>query len=306
MRCFYPLSAWQTFPGKIVFVNPGTYRRALRLRCGGCIGCRLARSRAWAVRCMNEASLYTNNSYVTLTYSDQNLPEHGQLVYRDFQLFLKRLRKAFSHRDEMKNFWRLPIRFFMCGEYGDNNARPHFHACLFNVSFPDMEYLRMSPSGQKLFRSPLLESLWPQGFSSVGTVTFESAAYVARYICKKITGKDAELHYGRISMATGEIFEMVPEFCQMSLKPGIGREWIKRFKDEVLVRDAVIVNGSPVSVPKYYDIYLESVDADTFGDIKAKRIAVGKSLKADCTPERLAVQETVAKARLSFSKRGKV
>lgn len=300
------MEAWQRFDNKIVFQNPGTYRRFLKLRCGACIGCRLSRSEAWAIRCVNEASLHDRNCYITLTYDDDRLPRYGSLLYRDFQLFLKRLRKEFSNKDEYGNIWRLPIRFFMCGEYGDKNQRPHFHACLFGVSFPDMAFWGKSPSGSDLYRSPILERLWKKGFSSIGALTFESAAYVARYICKKVVGKDAELHYGRVDFATGEIYSLEPEFCQMSLKPGIGANWIKRYSDEVLIHDGVAINGSVRSVPKYYDTVLESMSPLRHGANKERRIKLGRALKADCTPARLAAQEIVTTAGMVFKKRSKV
>lgn len=300
------MDAWQRFDRKIVFIKPRDFLRYLKLRCGQCIGCRLARSEAWAVRCVNEAACHDQNCFITLTYDKDHLPQYGSLHYRHFQLFLKRLRKAFSHVDDFGNYWRLPIRFFMCGEYGEDNARPHFHACLFGVAFSDMAYWGKSPSGQEIFRSETLERLWPFGFSSIGRLTFESAAYVARYICKKVTGKDAELHYGRVDLATGEVYELEPEFCQMSLKPGIGANWIKEYSNEVLVHDGVVVDGSVRSVPKYYDNILSESFPDWFERNKRKRIEMGKSLASECTEDRLVVQEQVTTARCKFSKRNKV
>lgn len=101
MACFYPLAAWQTDDGDIVFKERGAIKRALTLPCGQCVGCRLERSRQWAVRCMHEASLYDQNAFVTLTYDQDHLPESGSLRYRDFQLFCKRARDKLG-----------PFRFF--------------------------------------------------------------------------------------------------------------------------------------------------------------------------------------------------
>jgi len=189
------------------------------IACGQCSGCRLERSRQWAVRCMHEASLHEKNSFVTLTYKDA--PE--SLEYRDFQLFMKRLRKV-----------RGRCRFYMGAEYGEQRGRPHFHALLFGVAWPDGVYLGKSPSGFKLFRSAQLSALWPQGFASVGDVTFESAAYVARYCMSVITGDKAVEHYGGRK----------PEFGRMSLRPGIGRAWIDKYgRSDVLPDGNVVVNG---------------------------------------------------------------
>lgn len=206
MPCFHPLRAHQDADGSVFFVerHGRDSVRQLELACGQCAGCRLERSRQWAVRCVHEASLYARNAFVTLTYAE----DPGTLCYRDFQLFMKRLRKTGRK-----------ARFFVCGEYGESFGRAHFHACLFNCSFEDQYYWRSSGAGFRLFRSAELERLWPHGHAEIGEVTFESAAYVARYVMKKVTGQLSDVHYdGR-----------EPEFCHMSLKPGIGGAWLDRF-----------------------------------------------------------------------------
>ena len=192
MACYHPIPAWRNVSenrsdNRLVFeyhpmrcIGPTP---DLQVPCGQCVGCRLERSRQWALRCVHEASLHKENCFITLTYNDEHLPEHGHLIYRDFQLFMKRLRKRTGVR----------VRFYMCGEYGENFGRPHFHACLFGYNFPDL--VRWKAGKSTLYRSKLLESLWTDGYSSVGEVSFESAAYVARYILKKVTGDDAEAHY---------------------------------------------------------------------------------------------------------------
>lgn len=290
--CAHPVDAWQLDDGRVIFSERGSIRRALKLRCGQCIGCRLDRSCQWASRCMHEAQMHEMNSFVTLTYADEFIPQRGSLIYADFQKFLKRLRKKMGK-----------VRFYMCGEYGDLNSRPHFHACLFGVGFADREYLRTLPSGSRIYRSPLLEELWPFGYSSIGDVTFESAAYVARYVCKKITGPMAEAHYSRVDLTTGEIYEIEPEFCQMSLKPGIGFSWFQKFSTDAFPRDYVIIRGKKCKVPKYYKTLLKNSDAFLSDEIDFDRESRVKEFVDDCSLERLAVREVVAKARLNFKKR---
>ncbi len=186
MACFGPLKGWPskklTPSGKrqVVFNISQAYTdRPVNIPCGQCIGCRLDKSKQWAIRCVHEASLYDNNSFITLTYNTEHLPEDRSLEVRVFQLFMKRLRKRFGTK----------IRFYACGEYGDQNGRPHYHACLFNHDFQDKKlWKRGKDPSLDLYRSADLEKLWPYGYSSIGEVTFQSAAYVARYIMKKITG----------------------------------------------------------------------------------------------------------------------
>lgn len=272
--------------------------------CGQCVGCRLERSRQWAVRIMHEARCHERNSFVTLTY-ESIAPDVdcvrcgkrvgvGSLHYCDYQLFMKRLRREFPG-----------ARFFMGGEYGEERGRPHFHACLFGVGFADGVYFRKSPAGFGLFTSDQLSRLWGHGLCAYGDVTFESAAYVARYVMKKVTGDGAEAHYaGR-----------EPEFCRMSLKPGIGAEWFRRFgSSDVAPGGHVVVNGHEANAPRYYVKLLERrarVDA-CFGDkralreleaVKAGRLARGLAKFGEQAPERLDAREKVQRARLGMLKR---
>lgn len=145
----------------------------MTVSCGQCIGCRLERSRQWAVRCMHEKQMHDDACFITLTYDDDNLPFGETLVLSDWQKFMKRLVK--------KNG---PIRFYHCGEYGDDTNRPHYHAILFGYRPDDPELF--STSGEtKLYASPSLRNTWGMGHCTFGDATFETAAYVARYITKK-------------------------------------------------------------------------------------------------------------------------
>jgi hypothetical protein len=293
----------------------------IEIACGQCIGCRLERSKQWAIRCMHEASLYDNNCFLTLTFSPEELAKRDNpwsLNVRDFQLFMKRLRKEFGSK----------IRFFHCGEYGEvckfclqsrnfctcgskesfdervRPGRPHYHACIFNLDFED-KYLWKITNGQRLYRSPTLEKLWPFGHSSIGSVTFESAAYVARYIMKKVTGDMAEEHYESIDPFSGELTTLKPEYTTMSRRPGIGKEWFDQYSADVYPDDFVIVRGKKCRPPKYYDRLLESIDPFAFDDIKQFRLEDGLLHNDNNTPERLAVREKVQLARLKHLPRDK-
>jgi hypothetical protein len=258
------------------------------LPCGQCVGCRLERSRQWAVRCMHEASLYDNNCFITLTFSDQYLPSDMSLDVREFQLFMKRLRKRFGEG----------IRFYHCGEYGEVYGRPHYHAILFNFDFED-KYVWSVNNGHRLYRSPSLEEVWPYGHSSIGTVTFESAAYVARYVMKKVTGDDAEEHYKWTDPNTGEVFDRKPEYTTMSRRPGIAKKWYDQFKDDVYPSDFVVVNGKKVKPPKYYDYLYEHEYPSDLEKIKKGRKANAKKFADDNTRERLVVREKCQLAKLA-------
>jgi len=296
LPCYHPIAAYQTVDGQVVFSERRYFdiSRTLSLPCGQCVGCRLERSRQWAMRCLHEAKLHANNCFITLTYSDEHLPNDRSLHYRDFQLFMKKLRKKFGSN----------IRFYMCGEYGEKFDRPHFHACIFGFDFPDRKYWKQTGSGSKLYRSEELEKLWKYGFSSIGDVNFESAAYVARYIMKKVTGQGKhDQHYKFTDLSTGEVLEKKPEFNKMSLKPGIGYEWFKKFRSDVYPHDYVIINGRKVRPPKYYDLKYSKESPFEWEEVQQKRIDTAKANFEDNTDERLLVKETITKARVKMLKR---
>lgn len=290
MPCYYPLDGFKSRTvnpsGKrnIVF-NPsqGFRDQPVKVPCGQCIGCKLERSRQWATRCVHEASLYKQNCFITLTYSPENLPADGSLNVRDYQLFMKRLRKKYKKQ----------IRFFHCGEYGDKTRRPHYHAILFNHDFSDKK-LYKTQNENNLYTSKTLDELWTLGIATIGDVTFESAAYVARYCTKKVTGKKALEHYTDIDYSTGEILnERRPEYTTMSRRPGIGKGWSEKFMDDVFPDDFVVLRGKKLRPPNYYLGQLEKVDPETHARIKAKRRRAGKINEQENSWMRLRVREEI-------------
>lgn len=281
VACFHPISGYRCRDGTVRFYEKGDVQ-PVEVPCGQCVGCRLERSRQWAMRCVHEASLHESNSFITLTYDDSTIPASGSLVYRDYQLFMKRLRKRLD----------VPVRFYMCGEYGELTARPHYHSILFGCDFPDKKKYKKSVDGGYLYTSEVLSDVWPYGLAVFGGVTFRSAAYVARYCMAKVTGSKAEEYYnGR-----------EPEFNQMSLKPGIGALWYEKFISDVYPRNYVVVNGVKVKPPKYYDKKYKVLDEETMYALQCDRALDVRS--EDCTIERLAVREKVAIARTNLYKRG--
>lgn len=264
------------------------------LPCGQCIGCRLERSRQWAVRMCHEAQLYDDNCFITLTYSPENVPPDGSLNIKHFQDFMKRLRSRFPGKR---------IRFFHCGEYGERFSRPHYHACLFGFDFPDKVFYRESEAGGRLYTSAVLESLWRFGFCPIGDFSFESAAYVARYVTKKVTGAAADDHYWRVNDVTGEAYQVAPEYCTMSRRPGIGAEWFERFSGDVFPRDEVVSRGFVSKPPRYYDELFGELDAVALEDVKSRRVLRARDYADNNTPERLFVREVVKKAQVEFLRR---
>lgn len=302
MPCNRPLKAWYsskvnpTGKKSLVFAVkkdggcrrvPHDYAdRALSVRCGQCLGCRLEHSRSWAVRCVHEASLHERNCFITLTFDDNNLRPTGSLDKADFPKFMKRLRKRFFGNGKSE------VRYFHCGEYGEKFKRPHHHACLFGFDFPDKELWSVRDN-VKLYRSRVLEELWPFGFCTIGDVTFESAAYVARYVTKKITGSQARDHYGTL----------VPEYLTMSRRPAIGRGWIDKFKKDVYPDDFLVIRGNKKCKPaRYYDRRFEVTDPAGYALIKEARKS--KMVASDDDWRKLLSRRIVQDAKGSQLKRG--
>ena len=299
MQCFYPRPAWQRLDGDIHFTAKTgmQYARELVLPCGQCIGCRDKRRKDWAMRCMHEAKMHEESSMLTLTYDDDHVPYQGQLVYPHFQKFMKRL---VYHVGK-------PLRYYMCGEYGELLDRPHFHCLLFGHSFlSDRVPISKTLSGY-LYSSAFLESVWSYGFASIGDVTFESGAFVAGYCMKKVNGKNAEAHYTRVDGMTGEIYQKEPEFSRMSLKPGIGASWLAKYESDVYRTGAVMVNTVANSVPRYYIKQLEERDGFQKDYLDLTRSIVRSRLTSvdanDNSYERMRVKEEVFKAKKRLNRR---
>lgn len=319
MTCYHPLTAYWTGQlndnGKRIYTfNPSNAYRDLppvQLPCGQCIGCRLARSLDTATRAVHESSCYSKNCFITLTVDPENIEKvfpGGGLSHEPWQKFMKRLRKRYSGVDyvdcpEGKNpdTWNYyPIRALMCGEYGSLLNRPHYHACLFNFDFSD-KYLWTIRRGVHLYRSPALEELWPYGFSTIGEVTFESAAYLSRYVTKKITGEKSDEHY--FNPVTGEFRH--PEYIVFPYGYGLGRLWYEKFKSDCYPSDFLIAGKKnlKVKIPRYYDKIFDLTNPEEMTRLKRARRSRASEFADNNTPERLAVREEVQLARFGKLKR---
>lgn len=233
-----------------------------KIPCGICATCRMDQSKEWAIRCMMEASKYEHNWFITLTYDDQHKPRNEQMTtsqgitYEDHQkydwngylekehisIFMKRLREHWSRK-----YNHVGIRFFAVGEYGGKTQRPHYHAILFNLPIPmeELKLIKITPNGDCLYTHPLIEEIWENGLISLGAVTIESAAYVARYSLKKITGKLSEDYYAQRGQT--------PEFSLMSRRPGIARDYYELKKTEMYKNDEIQIGKIKSHPPKYFD-----------------------------------------------------
>ena len=221
-----------TFSGLEVRYGQGN---VIPIRCGKCLACKVNYSRDWSVRCMLEASCYSDNYFLTLTYDDVNLPLDHKIVKSDIQDFIKNLR-----------YYIPGLRYFACGEYGSTTKRPHYHLILFNCDIPDLVGLG-KVRGNWYFDSDLIRKVWKKGHITIGDVTPTSCEYVARYCMKKINGD---------------------EFLLMSRKPGIGAAYFYDHFEDIYKTDGVYVEGRKYPVPRYFDKLFEMISPSQFFYVK--------------------------------------
>ena len=308
MSCFHPLTMYRSAVniGKYTFKYSEAFTDlpTTPIKCGQCSGCKLENARQWAIRIKHEASMHLQNSFITLTYDNEHLPPTGTLVLKHWQDFMKRLRKKYSHKK---------LSFYHCGEYGEKQGRPHYHAIIFNHQFSDLIPI---PRKKDLHTSETLKTLWGKGHISVGSVTFESASYVASYVQKKLNGPKAEAinmsnglrHYERMTRE-GEVITLKKEYATMSRRPGIASRWLAKHHTDIYPSDFVTHKGKKQSLPKYYDTQYEILTQDnpeTMENILKLRSLKMKGLAHLFTPEALKQKEVHHKAKMALYKRNKL
>lgn len=253
---------------------------------------------------MHHAQMHRHNSFITLTYNDEHL-ETQSLNHRHFQLFMKSLRERLSRSSDNMQSDLDPITskpacsYYMAGEYGSRTRRPHFHACLFGIEFTDKKYWRKMPSGSRLYTSDTLDQIWKKGFTSIGDVNFESAAYIARYILAKRNGQQAERYYEHVNDQTGEITDLLPEYNRMSLKTPIGKTWLEKYTTDVYPEGQVLIKNNKTKSPKYYDKQYKKKEKEKYEEMKKQREIQAMKYRNDNTPQRLKAKERVKLAQIN-------
>lgn len=208
-------------------VKPVTVNGA-QFACGRCVACRITRTSMWSLRMLHESSYWKDSAFITLTYDDDRLPVDRGLVKSDLQKFFKRLRKNTGRK----------LKYYGCGEYGEETKRPHYHAIVFGVSQEE---------------GYLVEESWRLGFVHMGGVTADSIKYVASYVQKKWSGRKAEEEYGD---------RQAPfQVCSQ----GIGKRWLEDNKERIYSKLYITRKGVKVPVPKYYKDRLGINSEQTIG-----------------------------------------
>lgn len=288
MPCKAPLAGYRPANGGPVFISrlkprgAGSTLKYVPIPCGQCILCRLEQTRQMAVRITHEAQRHEENSFITLTIDDEHMPPLGGLNYREHMTpFWKRLRKRLGKKR---------ISFYAVGEYGEATMRPHYHACVFGHAFYE-EKRWVKRGTMPLWRNALLEECWGMGMVSVGQLNYQTAAYTAGYVTKKLTGNDGYVH---LDDETGEITWLEQPRAHLSVRPGIGRRWIEEHGHYTYAHDHVVIAGKKQKPPKYYDGWLEKRSKIATQLLKEERTKRAVAL----TEKQLHARAEIARARI--------
>lgn len=248
----------------------------IQIPCKKCLGCRLDKSKEWSVRNVLESLSFDNNFFITLTLDDDNVLSEvtyedefsgSQSIFvptlrkKDVQDFMKNLRRYFEY-----HYNHTGIRYFACGEYGSTTNRPHYHILVYNCPIQDLQYYKSS-NGSTLFNSDALTKIWNKGHVVIAPFSYETAAYVSRYVLKKVNHDDVDY----------KALHLHPEFIMMSTKPGIGRKYYDEHKDMIYNTDELFIcdsTGKPISCKpvEYYDTLFEVDNPEDYRAIKDKRL----------------------------------
>lgn len=234
------------------------------LPCGVCFGCRSDNARGWALRMMHESRYHESTCFVTLTYNDDHLPEYGDLRYEDLTKFWKDCRHVFQSPGQ-------PFKYFVCGEYGDKSLRPHYHFAGFSFQIPDLRFFKKH-NGNPYFISDTMTDVWGKGHVIIGDLSTQSAAYIARYVNKKMHGGNIrDLPDTAINARTGEVGQYTIERAFQS--KGLGFSFYQQYKDDIWDKDGCLYNNKyMVKPPRYYFKMLEAEDPDRAEEIRLARL----------------------------------
>ena len=271
------------------------YNDWIEIPCGQCIGCRLEYSRQWANRCALEMQYHDSTLFLTLTYDDKHLPtkimdtfinpltgevkenfEIHPLVKKDMQDFMKSLRDKVGYKK---------LRFFGCGEYGSESGRPHLHIIVFGLALSDLTKYKTIKQGDEwitYYNSKTIDDCWKhKGFCVIAPATWETVAYTSRYVTKKLNGKMKDFY---------ELTGLEPEFCLMSRKPGIGKQYLEDNLEHIFNTNRIVISnlkGSrKVAPPKYYKKQLEKIDEDLYNKVNShnkEQAEITKAIKLSKT-----------------------
>jgi len=174
----------------------------------------------------HELDQHKDSMFVTLTYSDDYLPENYSIKKTHAQKWLKRLRKNIGDKR---------IRYFLCGEYGTQTQRPHYHTIIYGLGLKDRQSV--------IETWPYCDWTQPSILNkSFGLVEPASIQYVAGYVLKKLNDQDTDLLYTQ----TGR------EACFRLSSQGLGRDYADKNITQLNEMEHVTLHGVKHTIPRYY------------------------------------------------------
>lgn len=273
------------------------------LPCGKCIQCVNKRSKSWEIRSIFEMLRYGKNCCcLTLTYDDEHLTtlpksvtfnneevniddnKNGIINYKDVQDFVKRLRKHFKFRRE--------IKYICSSEYGGSGTlRPHYHILLFNYSPVDIDTskVRKSKKGTLLYKSPFLTKLWGKGFVDVGKADLQSARYISQYCCKNfLKERKCASSYDKLLLKVKN--SISKESLHASI--GLGLYYFKSCMHNIIQSGCIKYGKFTYSIPRYFINKLESINLKLFTKVKEKGHSFWLNFVFDDEAKRKAIKRT--------------
>lgn len=202
MQCLHPRSLCVPDPDDA----SGYKYMAIEVGCGHCLACGMKYTNEWSTRIILEASAHEHSYFVTLTYDDDHLPDDRKLRKRDVQLFIKRLRKMYPEQ----------VRYYVCGEYGGQTFRPHYHCALFGLNLDnDLDPFYRDNNGVQMYKCPLLSDIWRNGYITVAPFSEHCAPYICKYMNK--------IDYDMKRLDTFTLMSLKPPIGFLGLTPEISR-----------------------------------------------------------------------------------
>lgn len=218
------------------------------------------------MRILHESGYWEKESFVTLTYDDANLPitpvslwgpqlaPWPTLQKHELQKFFKRLRRNIN----------APIKYFACGEYGENTQRPHYHIIFFGLGLShDNRTAVMAAWPFCDWKNTQIRS------KSFGLAEADSIRYVAQYVDKKLSGDDYAKEY--YQKGREPVFRVSSQ--------GIGKRYAIDNAQQIADTGYLTYKSIPSSLPRYYLNKLEEIGLkpDTSGN-QEKQIQVNEKL----------------------------
>lgn len=290
MKCLYPVRFYRDDKGNISHDANKIKIASEGFRpCQYCINCRLRRAESNAIRMIHETQFHDQSCFLTLTYSEENLPPSGSLDYTHVTNFLKRLRKKLNSKN---------LSYYRVGEYGDNFSRPHYHMVLFGYDFSDpisyngtlnRKTLTPTAGDHKYYKSDFATDCWSHGFVDIGDVDYATCMYTAKYVTKKLYGSDAKKYGTKLSECASSskgftypkfkkypknhpLYKSVPHpLAGTRTSSAIGKRWIEKYYADVYPHDYVVHNGKKLTPPRYYDEWCETNQPSLWEETKSNR-----------------------------------